>query len=72
VSDRHVFGSHPQPEIIPHQKTHDFHARRELINANFAVEVKKLEARHAAALVALEEEFNLLHQENSKLAGFRR
>jgi hypothetical protein len=72
MSERHVFGSNPQPEFIPHQKTHDFHKRREQINANFAIEVKKLEARHAAELAALEEEFNLMHQENSKLAGFRR
>jgi hypothetical protein len=72
MSDRHVFGSNPQPEIIPHQKTHDYHARRELINANFAIEVKKLEAKHAAERAVLEEEFYILHQENSRLAGFRR
>jgi hypothetical protein len=72
VTDRHVFGSNPQPEIIPHKAKHDFHRRWELINANFSIEAKKIAARHTAELAALEEKFNVLHQENSQLAGFRR
>jgi len=72
MSDRHIFGSNPTPEYIPHKPTHDFHARRELLIADFAIEAKKLEEKHVAERAALEEEFNKLHQENSKLAGFRR
>ncbi len=53
-------------------KTAAFHARKALLDADFAVEMQKLEARHVAEREALEAEFNELYLENSQLAGFRR
>ena len=72
MSDRHVFGENRTPEIVPHKPTADFHARRQLLIDDFAKAARELEVKHTAEREALEAEFNALHQENARLAGFRR